>query len=297
MGTHFSIRDRILCEKCADAEIDRLRESETPILVDEVHRLVDPTVCSRCGQSGVEWPTLAGIPVCNVCEDFFRNRPFPNWIKASLAAVLAIALFSMVHNARYFFGYLHLRQGLAASSAGDLDLAADLINRAAGEVPESPELGFLGVYTRGVSLLARDSAIEALPYLTAYRDANPGDDQATLLLLTAQSAAAYDRGSYDEMERYAAEAAATAPGDPIAVAAMASAQACRFAVSGDSVLLVAAHETLARAEAIAATDPSMTERFQEYKDRILFRLATREIISREEFIRRFPNGWKGANAS
>jgi hypothetical protein len=292
MGAHFSIRERILCEKCADDEIKRLHDSETPIMEDEIHRLVDSTVCSNCQATGVEWPQIAGLPVCNSCEEFFRNRPFPTWIKISLAAVLAIAVFSMVHNARYFFGYLHLRQGLAASAAGNMDLASDLIGRAAGEVPESAELGYLGVYLKGVSLLAKDSAIEALPYITAYRDANPADPQAGLLLLTAQCAAAYDRGEYDEMERYATEAAAAAPGDAMAVAAVASAKACRYAASGDSAVLAEGYEMLARAEMIAANDPEMSVRIREYKDRILFRLATREIISREEFERRFPNGWK-----
>ena len=32
--------------------------------------------------------------------------------------------------------------------------------------------------------------------------------------------------------------------------------------------------------------------FAEYVDRIRYRLETREIISRSEFVRRFPNGWK-----
>ncbi len=64
---------------------------------------VNPTVCSGCGaSSGSPWPMVGGLPWCPACREGLYQRPFPMWLKASLAGLLALLVYSYVHGAQYF---------------------------------------------------------------------------------------------------------------------------------------------------------------------------------------------------
>ena len=69
---------------------------------------------------------------------------------------------------------------------------------------------------------------------------------------------------------------------------MASAYACKYAVTGDEQFKEESLKKLEEARSVAGNN----EVFEEYQQRILHRLYTREIIKRDEFIKRFPNGWE-----
>jgi hypothetical protein len=71
-------------------------------------------------------------------------------------------------------------------------------------------------------------------------------------------------------------------------ATLASAWACKHAQTGEPAFRERALECLEEAAKMAQGDPQFTE----YEDRIRHRLDSREIITRDEFQRRFPNGWK-----
>jgi hypothetical protein len=69
---------------------------------------------------------------------------------------------------------------------------------------------------------------------------------------------------------------------------VASAYACLYADKGADSLKTNALDYLAQAAAIDSTSAEA----KEYRNRIEHRLATRQIIERETFIKQYPNGWK-----
>ena len=71
--------------------------------------------------------------------------------------------------------------------------------------------------------------------------------------------------------------------------AVASAIACKYAVSGDEKLKAEATDLLAKARALPHEEAS----FKEYEERILHRLNTREVIDRKEYNRRYRPAAKG----
>src|SRR5262245_41677490 len=80
----FSVAAKTLCEPCLKS---LLAESSEGFSKDSIRQNVDPTVCVHCqADNGHDnWPEIAGLPACTKCEELFRNRPYPTWLKASFA--------------------------------------------------------------------------------------------------------------------------------------------------------------------------------------------------------------------
>lgn len=70
-------------------------------------------------------------------------------------------------------------------------------------------------------------------------------------------------------------------------AGLASALACRYAVTGDMAFRQRSEEMLAKARELSANDKDLPSDFWEYDERIRYRLSSREIISKSEYDRRF----------
>jgi ATP-dependent Clp protease protease subunit len=79
------------------------------------------------------------------------------------------------------------------------------------------------------------------------------------------------------------------PDSLTAVCDIASALACKFAVTGDAAYRAQSLQYLKKAK---GSFGSKEEDFAEYENRIQHRLATRKIITGKEFKEQFPNGWK-----
>jgi hypothetical protein len=98
---------------------------------------------------------------------------------------------------------------------------------------------------------------------------------------------AFVRKDYARFLAIAEEEAARLPDNAMLVATLASALAARYAETGDAALRQRAESTLARALTLAAASPEDKAPADEYAERIRHRLATREIIDKEEYNRRF----------
>ena len=68
---------------------------------------------------------------------------------------------------------------------------------------------------------------------------------------------------------------------------MASAHACKYAVTGDEK-----HKKEAMRFLDEAAKLPQTPEFAKSRERMLYRLHSRKIIDRKEFEKQFPNGWK-----
>jgi hypothetical protein len=284
MNDTVRVADHILCVPCCNQALAD-KAAPRPAL----ERQLDPTVCVNCRQDAgaTELPKVAGLPVCASCETLFRNRPFPMWIKASLAAVLVLVVVSLVWNLRFFQAYVALKRFVACSQQGNVGGAAAQMSAASAYVPESPDLRSLATFFEGVDLLRQNKCAEALARLTQCRDKVPPAYGVETLILQAQGGAAFDAQDYDGFLEAAQLLDRQTPSHYFNKATLASALACKYAQTGDAGFRTRSLECLDQARTMSNGAPE----FAEYETRIRHRLASGEIITSEEFHQRFPNGW------
>ncbi|MEN6426931.1 MAG: hypothetical protein ABFE13_16370 [Phycisphaerales bacterium] len=288
MNDTLRVEGRILCDSCCETVLaqKRLDSPQT-----EIERQYDPTICANCMKDSgtIELPLLAGLPVCDSCETFFRNRPFPAWIKLALAGVLILVAVSLVWNVRFFRAYAALRQFAAYSQQGQIAAASVALSTAAAYVPECSDIGVLATFTQGIVLLQQEKPDEALEKFLRCRNRMPDSYDVETPILNAQGAAAFDARDYDGFLNASRSLDVKFPSDPMCKSGLASALACKYAVTGDDVFRKEALACLEQAKELAKNDPA----FQEYEDRIRYRIHSQEIITRSEFHQRFPKGWNG----
>jgi len=106
--------------------------------------------------------------------------------------------------------------------------------------------------------------------------------------------AAYERKDYDSFLAISLKQWKAAPSSETA-AIVASAAACKYAVTGDPSFRKQAEEMLHTAEEKAHENAAALKSLDEYAPRIRYRLETRQILSREEYNRRFRPDQKGKN--
>jgi hypothetical protein len=289
MNQMFTVFGRSLCEACGNQELSGHGGGIQP---GDVVRQIDPTVCSKCAadEGSRELPRVAGLPFCGTCEDELRRRPFPLWIKVSFTLLLGLAAFSLIHNRRFLLGYVEMHRAGRAMAKRDVSQAAAFMSAAAAHVPEARELKDLADYFTGLDLMANDRAAEAVPLLQSGAVRLPPGTEARqvaeMLLAKAQAAVAFDAKDYDAFLAKETEMLKARPNDPMAMAGVASAHACKYAVTGDE-----SHKQQALRMLESAVQADKGPHVADYRQRILFRLHTREIISKKEFDRRYPNGW------
>jgi tellurite resistance protein len=287
IGAAFALGSRAYCEACArdeSASADPHDGSLGPILA-----LADPTVCGRCGTDwgSTELPAVAGIPMCAPCTEAVRARPFPRWLPLSLAVLALLAALSLWHQRRFILGYAEVVRAQRALTRSDLAAATREYEAAARHVPEDATLAATAAFFHGLSLLQAEKEAEAVPLLKRAHSAYPRDKRIEGILRQAEAGAAFEARDYSLFLEKEKAGAALDPRDPMAAAGVASALACQYAVSGDEASKSAALAQLRKASALAKGDRAA---FEEYEARILHRLETREIISRAEYLRRFPSG-------
>ncbi len=289
---------RTLCAQCAEGEASDRKLKKVP--KGSVRQLIDPTICVKCGRDngdadlpllggGVEPRPRGGIPVCPDCEKAARNVRYPAWLKISLAALLAFAALSCLMNLRFFRGYAALKNGVRKAQARDFPAAVALLDAASRDIPESKDISSLASYVRGTHLLIQDKSAEALLHLRAAAEVMTGDESLKGLILVAEVGAAFDNKDYDLMLEKSRAIMEKDLKDSSAAAGVASALACKWAVTGERRFRIESLDFLERARTLdAGRDPS----FREYEARILYRLDSRQIISREEYAQKFPGGYK-----
>jgi hypothetical protein len=77
---------------------------------------------------------------------------------------------------------------------------------------------------------------------------------------------------------------------PRTAATLSSALACKFATTGDPAFPQRSEELLAKAKELTGDDKDAAAEFQEYSERIRYRLESREIIDEWEYDKEFRQG-------
>jgi tetratricopeptide (TPR) repeat protein len=276
--------DRILCADC----YEKLTKTQETI-ASEFSYQVDPTVCGRCGldNGSNPLPTLATLPMCQQCTDYLRNRPFPTWIKTSFAGLIIFVVLAAVWNMRFFLAWEDTKVAFKLMGQ-DMGQAAERMRTARNRVPENSDLQALSGFFDGVVYLQQGKSKEAFASFQQCKHKLPDTFGVDILILQASAGVAFDTKDYDGFVVVAKEMTAKKPDDHFSYAMLASAYACKYAVTSDMAFHEQAMAALDRAKAMSGGNPS----FREYKQRILHRLSTREILTPQEFYRKFPNGWQ-----
>ncbi len=91
LGQMLNVQGRTLCAACGAQFFQGRAGNQRAV------RHVDPTICVNCGADNGDAPhgELMKLPTCPRCIAFYRNRPFPGWVKAAFAAILALVVFSL----------------------------------------------------------------------------------------------------------------------------------------------------------------------------------------------------------
>jgi tetratricopeptide (TPR) repeat protein len=286
MGEAFSVKGSTLCQKCTDQFVSEHGVTHTR---GEIARLVDPTICVHCAADGgeQEWPTIANLPACTKCDNFFRNRPFPTWLKISFVVFLCVATGAFVYNLRFFLTYVDIVRANRAMEAGRIELGVKHFAAAADRMPELPELALF----KAQQLELEDKNDEAIALVRKSRPNAPPQLREAFqqVELGAQMGQAFNQHDYDAFLSISQQLMKMRPDDPSAIGSVASAYACKYATTGDAKFRDEAKRYLEQAREHAGKS---VDELKEYENRILHRLETREIIDRKQFNERFPNGWK-----
>jgi hypothetical protein len=288
LGETLKVRGSAVCKACAESIF-----AAEKIPAKQVERQIDPTVCVGCGldNGNAELTKLGQFPVCPACETLFKNRPFPGWVKAALVGMVVLVVSMMAWNWRFVRAYYELRCSMAAMNVGDLERGATHFMSVAKLVPENTDIQTYGRFYEGMLLLNQNKSAEALKRLQSCKGRVADEPFLDDLIMSAQVGVAFDQGDYDEFLALALQMDARHKDDPAYVGQLASAYACKYAETSDEQYKVKSLAALDRARTLASSKPEYEEYYAEYEPRILHRLYTRQIISRNEFNKRYPNGW------
>jgi hypothetical protein len=337
----YSFQERTYCEPCVWKASREAKEKGEP---SEYASLTDNSVCARCGISSgdaAEHPLIGKLPLCATCAPQVSNWPYPVWLKASLAALVILLAFALVHGRKYFHAgrtmYIgerlvrenHFAEALpylletisiapqsdkavllaamAALKSGDPDAA----NRAfqghnGGHFEDGNDESFLevkAVWERAMAAVDKANAADKLAEQDGHEaeaaqlmhEAAAAYPEAAGLAISAEyfdEGAAFERKDYDTFLSLTQKLSQKYPNANTS-ASVASALACKYAVTGDITYRKRAEDMLQKAEQQSQGNEEAMKSFQEYSERIRFRLDTRQIMDKREYDRKYHSGQNG----
>lgn len=107
-----------------------------------------------------------------------------------------------------------------------------------------------------------------------------------------EGAGAFEKKDYDRFLSVAEASEKEHPDMPVMASMVASALACKYAVTGDAAFRQKSEQALARARQLTPADPRAQAATKEYEERIRYRLNSQKIIDTDEYNRRFRKGAK-----
>src|SRR5215471_5919057 len=81
-----------------------------------------PSSCARCQGFGISGSLeqVGGVPLCDQCAAYVRNRPFPPWLLFAGLVLLAAVAIAWSRNERFFRALLLMHRAEAAAKRADL---------------------------------------------------------------------------------------------------------------------------------------------------------------------------------
>jgi hypothetical protein len=211
----------------------------------------------------------------------------PNWVKAFFVGILVIVVGSIIWNWNYYAAYMNIKKSNEYFKNGDYFNAALVMKSASEKVPEVEDIKTISIYFNGINLLAKDKCSEALSEFEKCKDKIPQDYNINTLIIQARIGSAFDKKDYNGFLEASKDNLALDSTSAISFASVASAYACLYADKGNGDYKQNSIDYLYKAKQIDSTSKEM----KDYYNMVDYRIDSRKIIKREEFIKQFPNGW------
>lgn len=190
-------------------------------------------------------------------------------------------------NWKFYTAYNQILESNQSIEKGDYNKGSLLMNEASKKVPEIEDLHMLSDYYKGIDLLTKDKSIAALAIFEKYKDKLPPDYKIEDLIVQAKVGASFDKKDYQGFLEASKQSLNIDSTSAISFSTVASAYSCLYAEKGDINDKVNTEKYLAKARKI----DNKTKENKEYYNLIEYRLSTRKLIKREDFVKQFPNGW------
>ncbi|MDR6761192.1 tetratricopeptide (TPR) repeat protein [Flavobacterium sp. 2755] len=281
----ITIDEKDFCNSCFETNFP----DDKSLSGKKIEKKHDPTICSACSKDfeEIELNKIGVYPHCNDCETAVNNRVFPTWVKAFFIGIIAIVLFSFYWNWQYFDAYNKFQESIGSFEKGDFANASNLMQKASTEVPEVEDLKTLADFYSGFNFLKQNKSKEALNKFNSCIGKIPPDYNLGLYINMAKIGVTFDKKDYDGFLAASQEVLKIDSTSAECYSGVASAYSCIYATKNDESAKIKSFEYLKKAKAIDST--SSEAKF--YYNMIEYRLFAHTVITREEFIKKFPNGW------
>jgi len=133
----------VICQPCAEKTF---QEAKAAGRETKFARIVDPTICGMCkaDYGSSELPLVGGVFVCGNCAKNLYERPFPQWLKLSLAGLVLLLGAALWRGLPYFKAGRHLVQAERAMDRQDYSAAATHFQEVLKVHPTSQKVVLLG---------------------------------------------------------------------------------------------------------------------------------------------------------
>lgn len=285
INSSIKIDGQIYCHNCFENQY-----SEKDALKNKlVEKQFDPTICSFCNKDflDLELNKIGSYPICNDCEITVKNKTFPTWVKVFFISIVFIIIGSFFWNWKYYTAYNQVLESNRSVEKGDYNKGSFFMNEASKIVPEIEDLHMLSNYYKGIDLLMKDKSTAALAVFEKYKDKLPPDYKVKDLIIQAKVGASFDKKDYEGFLDASKQSLNIDSTSAMSFSTVASAYSCLYAEKGEMSDKINAEKYLEKAKKI----DNKTKESKEYYNIIEYRLSTRKLIKREDFVKQFPNGW------
>ncbi|AYL95722.1 hypothetical protein [Mucilaginibacter celer] len=245
------------------------------------------SVCALCKTDfGSPLKKLGVYPICTECNADLEKKIFPTWVKFFLGGLVALVVFSLFWNWRFFESFNSMNAANRQFAKADYSGAYVLMDKAAKKVPENRDIAEIAAYFHAIELLSKDKSEAALAELDKCADIDSAFHISTLKL-TAQLGATFDKKDYAGFLKTSKIVLDQDSTSSQSWAGVASAYACLYAQNGQDSLKQLALQYLHKSHAIDDTSAAA----KEYTGRILYRIDSKQIIDIDEYTKKFPKGY------
>ena len=285
MNNSFKIDEYVYCKEC----FERLFSDKHRLNEKKITRLLDPTICSNCNLdfNDLELNKISRYPVCLDCETKIKNRTFPLWVKLFISGLMVIVILGFIWNWKYYQAFKNIKKANEYYQRADYSNAYLSMNSASEEVVEVEYLRTMANYFKGIDLLNNEKGSEALIEFEKCKGKVESDINLKPLIIQAQILSCFDKKDYAGFLKVSNENLSLDSTLAFSWSGVASAYACLYSQSGNDKLKLQALKYLDKAKSI----DSKSKELKDYCNLIEYRIFSKQIISKENFIKQFPNGW------
>jgi len=285
MNNSLQIDGYLYCNDC----VEKLFSKKDSLNNKKVVQVLDPTVCSNCNSdfNETELNKISHYPVCKDCETKINNRTFPFWVKAFMSGIMVVVVLGFIWNWKYYNAYSNIKKANEYFQKADYSNAYKYMNSASEEVVEVDYLRTMASYFKGIYLLRNDKSSVALIEFEKCKGKVESDYNLNSLIIQARIGICFDKKDYTGFLKASNENLAIDTTQALSWAGVASAYACLYSQTGNEIFKFNATKYLEK----ATTIDSLSKELKDYSNMIEYRIYSKKILRREDFIKQFPTGW------